>query len=75
MDRFEFKNEFENLIEYGMLRYFDRYQKHDENKFDKTLRKIKEFMEELSEGQKKKMFIAASLITPAHLYIWDEILV
>nr|MCR4803103.1 DUF3427 domain-containing protein [Lachnospiraceae bacterium] len=31
LDRFEFKNEFENLIEYGMLRYFDRYQKHDEN--------------------------------------------
>lgn len=47
----------------------------DENTFDKTLRKIKEFMEELSEGQKKKMLIAASLITPAHLYIWDEILV
>lgn len=47
----------------------------DENKFDKTLRKIKEFMEELSEGQKKKMLIAASLIIPAHLYIWDEILV
>ena len=27
---------------------------------------------ELSEGQKKKLLIAASLLTPAHLYIWDE---
>ena len=25
-----------------------------------------------SEGQKKKVLIAASLATPAHLYIWDE---
>ncbi|MBQ7534812.1 MAG: ABC-F type ribosomal protection protein [Stomatobaculum sp.] len=29
-------------------------------------------MEEYSEGQKKKVLIAASLITPAHLYVWDE---
>ncbi|WP_455529080.1 ribosomal protection-like ABC-F family protein [Ruminococcus sp.] len=27
---------------------------------------------ELSEGQKKKILIASSLLTPAHLYIWDE---
>jgi lincosamide and streptogramin A transport system ATP-binding/permease protein len=27
---------------------------------------------ELSEGQKKKVLISASLCTPAHLYIWDE---
>lgn len=26
----------------------------------------------LSEGQKKKMMLALSLATPAHLYIWDE---
>lgn len=25
-----------------------------------------------SEGQKKKVLLAASLMTPAHLYIWDE---
>ena len=25
-----------------------------------------------SEGQKKKLLIAASLLTPAHLYLWDE---
>lgn len=29
-------------------------------------------MEEYSEGQKKKILLAASLLTPAHLYIWDE---
>lgn len=29
-------------------------------------------LEEYSEGQKKKVLIAASLLTPAHLYIWDE---
>ena len=29
-------------------------------------------MELYSEGQKKKVLIAASLLTPAHLYIWDE---
>lgn len=29
-------------------------------------------LEEYSEGQKKKALIAASLLTPAHLYIWDE---
>ena len=29
-------------------------------------------MEDYSEGQKKKVLIAASLVTPAHLYIWDE---
>jgi len=29
-------------------------------------------LEEFSEGQKKKVLIASSLMTPAHLYIWDE---
>ena len=29
-------------------------------------------MSEFSEGQKKKVLIASSLLTPAHLYIWDE---
>ena len=29
-------------------------------------------MKDFSEGQKKKVLISASLITPAHLYIWDE---
>lgn len=29
-------------------------------------------MEEFSEGQKKKVLLAASLMKPAHLYLWDE---
>lgn len=29
-------------------------------------------IETYSEGQKKKVLLATSLITPAHLYIWDE---
>lgn len=29
-------------------------------------------VEEYSQGQKKKLLIAASLLTPAHLYVWDE---
>jgi lincosamide and streptogramin A transport system ATP-binding/permease protein len=29
-------------------------------------------LEDFSEGQKKKVLIAASLMTPAHIYIWDE---
>ena len=29
-------------------------------------------MEDFSQGQKKKVLIASSLLTPAHLYIWDE---
>ncbi len=29
-------------------------------------------LEDFSEGQKKKVLLAASIITPAHLYIWDE---
>lgn len=29
-------------------------------------------MEEYSEGQKKKVLIASSLLTQAHLYLWDE---
>ena len=29
-------------------------------------------MENYSEGQKKKVLLAGSLCTKAHLYIWDE---
>ena len=29
-------------------------------------------MEDYSEGQKKKVLLAVSLATPAHLYVWDE---
>lgn len=33
---------------------------------------FEKLIEDFSEGQKKKVLIAASLLTPAHLYIWDE---
>lgn len=29
-------------------------------------------IQDYSEGQKKKLLLAASLLTPAHLYVWDE---
>ncbi len=29
-------------------------------------------IENYSEGQKKKVLLATSLLTPAHLYVWDE---
>lgn len=29
-------------------------------------------MESMSMGQRKKILIARSLCTPAHLYVWDE---
>lgn len=29
-------------------------------------------LEQMSQGQKKKVLLAQSLCTPAHLYIWDE---
>ena len=37
----------------------------DRVQFDKN-------MEEYSEGQKKKVLIAGSLLSQAHLYVWDE---
>ena len=63
----------------GSLREFCRDRKLEESLFRALLRKLdlerEQFaknMEEYSEGQKKKVLIAASLMTPAHLYIWDE---
>ena len=45
----------------ALLRQLD----FDRNQFAKNIN-------EYSEGQKKKILIATSLMTPAHLYIWDE---
>ena len=63
----------------GSLREFCRDRKLEESLFRALLRKLdlerEQFvknMEEYSEGQKKKVLIAASLMTSAHLYIWDE---
>ena len=51
----------------------------DESIFKAILRKLdfertqfEKDMSEFSEGQKKKVLLAASLCESAHLYIWDE---
>lgn len=63
----------------GGIKEFCRKRGLDESLFCALLRKLdmgrtqfSKSMEEFSEGQKKKVLIAASLMTPAHLYIWDE---
>lgn len=63
----------------GSLRKYCESKSLNESLFLAVLRQLdfgrEQFvknMEDFSEGQKKKVLIAASLITPAHLYIWDE---
>lgn len=63
----------------GSVKEFCTERKLDESLFCAILRQLDmervqfvKSMEEYSEGQKKKVLIAASLMTPAHLYIWDE---
>ncbi|MBR6358986.1 MAG: ABC-F family ATP-binding cassette domain-containing protein [Lachnospiraceae bacterium] len=63
----------------GSLKEFAKSRGFDESLFLAVLRNLdlgrEQFVkniEDYSEGQKKKVLIAASLITPAHLYIWDE---
>ncbi len=63
----------------GSLRQFCEGRGLSESLFLAVLRQLdfgrEQFaknMEDYSEGQKKKVLIAASLVTPAHLYIWDE---
>ena len=41
-------------------------------KLDLNAVQFEKDISEFSEGQKKKVLIATSLITPAHIYIWDE---
>lgn len=63
----------------GSIREFCKERGLEESLFCAILRQLdlerEQFvkgMEEYSEGQKKKVLIAASLMTPAHLYVWDE---
>lgn len=63
----------------GGLREFCAGRNLDESLFKAILRQLdmdrvqfEKNMETYSEGQKKKVLIAASLLTQAHLYIWDE---
>ena len=63
----------------GNIRDFCKERNLDESLFCAILRQLDmervqftKNMEDFSEGQKKKVLIASSLLTPAHLYIWDE---
>lgn len=63
----------------GGIKEFCKERNLDESLFCAVLRQLdmervqfQKNMEDFSEGQKKKVLIAASLMTPAHLYIWDE---
>ncbi len=63
----------------GNLKEYSRQNNFDESLFLAILRQLDlervqfaKNIEDYSEGQKKKVLIAASLLRPAHLYIWDE---
>ena len=63
----------------GNIKDFCRDGNLDESLFCAILRQLDmervqfvKNIEDYSEGQKKKVLIAASLMTSAHLYIWDE---
>ena len=63
----------------GSMRDFISIRQLDETLFKAILRNMDFSREQfekpltaLSQGQKKKILLAASLCTPAHLYIWDE---
>lgn len=63
----------------GDIKKFCMKKELDESLFCALLRQLDlervqftKQLEDFSEGQKKKVLIAASLMTPAHIYIWDE---
>lgn len=63
----------------GKIPEFCRARDLDQSLFMALLRQLDmervqftKHIEDFSEGQKKKVLIAASLMTPAHVYIWDE---
>jgi lincosamide and streptogramin A transport system ATP-binding/permease protein len=63
----------------GEISSFCREQELNQSLFYSILRQLdfersqfSKKMEDYSEGQKKKVLMAASLLTSAHLYIWDE---
>lgn len=63
----------------GSIQDYCRDHNLDESLFCAILRKLDmervqftKRMEDYSEGQKKKILLAGSLLTPAHLYVWDE---
>lgn len=63
----------------GNIRDFCERRRLNQSLFCSVLRQLdferisfEKNMEDYSEGQKKKVLIAASILTPAHLYLWDE---
>ena len=54
-----------NGLDYTLFLTLLRQLDLERAQFDKDI-------EEYSDGQKKKVLLASSLLTPAHLYIWDE---
>lgn len=63
----------------GKISEFCRERNLNESLFCTILRQLdmergqfSKNIEDYSEGQKKKVLLAASLLTPAHLYVWDE---
>lgn len=63
----------------GNLKKYIQINDLPENLFKAILRKLdfsatgfEQDLKTLSEGQKKKVLLAASLALPAHLFIWDE---
>ncbi|MGI6108192.1 MAG: ATP-binding cassette domain-containing protein [Lachnospiraceae bacterium] len=63
----------------GTIQEFCEQRGLDETLFISILRQLaversqlEKRMEDFSEGQKKKVLLASSIMTPAHLYIWDE---
>ncbi len=64
---------------HGDISRFCAQQRLEESLFKAVLRQLDmertqfaKNMEDFSEGQKKKVLLAASLLQQAHLYIWDE---
>jgi len=55
----------ENGLDFSMFLTLLRQLDFERSQFEKN-------MEDFSQGQKKKVLLATSLLTPAHLYIWDE---
>lgn len=63
----------------GSIKEYCKARDLDESLFCSLLRQLDmeriqftKNMEDFSEGQKKKVLLASSLLTPAHVYIWDE---
>ena len=63
----------------GSLREFARIHGLDETllktvicQLDVSREQLEQPMEYYSEGQKKKVLLAKSLVEPSHLFVWDE---